>query len=113
MRLKITEDFWAVGHKTKRVKTIYAPLVVGPIKGLEDYAGYHGKKAGKDHTIQKNNRSYWNIDEVGEGFVKVSYIRHDGETVKNWTITKKEGGYWRPRSMDAGYEYTIKLVKFL
>ena len=113
MKLKITDDFWAVGHRTKRVKTVYAPLVVGPIKGLEEDTGYCVKKEGENYTLQKSSSSYWNIDEVGEDFVRVSYIRHDGETVKNWTITKKEGGYWHPRSMDAGHSYTIKLVKYL
>ena len=111
MKLKITDDFWAVGHKTKRVKTIYAPLVIGPIEGLGDKGGYRIKKEGDDYIVQESTScSYWNIDEVGDGYVIISYIRHDGVIVKTWNVTKKKGEYWRPRSMDGGHEYTMKLV---
>ncbi len=93
MKLKITDDFWAVGRKTKRVKTLRVPLKVGPIKKFDVGCT-------------------WHIDEVSENAVKVSVIRRDGETIKNFTIEKGKGAYWRPRSMDAGHEYTIELVRF-
>lgn len=93
MKLKITNYFWAVGRRTKKVKTVYAPLKVGEINGVDKVCT-------------------WRIDEVGEGYAKVSCIRHDGVPIKSWTVEKGKTEYWRPRSMDAGYEHTIKLVRF-
>ena len=93
MKLKITDDFWAVGKKTRRVKTVYAPLEVGQIKDMGDI-------------------TTWYIDEVSEEHVKISVIRHDGETIKTWKIKEGKGEFWHPRSFDAGHEYTIKLVRF-
>lgn len=93
MKLRITDYFWAVGKKTKKVKTVYAPLVVGHIKEMDNNSGCR-----------------WHIDEVGENFVKVTYIRHDGVTIKDWTIEKGKGEIWRPRSFDGGHEYRLKLV---
>ena len=93
MKLKIIDHFWAVGKRTRRVKTVRVPLKVGPIKNLDVGCT-------------------WQIDEVSENEVKVSVIRHDGETIKTFTVEKGKNNYWRPRSMDAGHEYTMKLVRF-
>ena len=93
MKLKITDYFWAVGRRTRKFKTVRVPLEVGPVKGLD--------------TV-----STWQIDEVGEDFVKLSVIRHDGETIKTFTVTKEKSEYWRPLSMDGGHEYTMELVRF-
>lgn len=93
MKLKITEYFWAVGKKTRRVKSIRAPLVIGPIKN--DDVGY-----------------IWQIDEVSENKVMVSVICRDGEKIKTFTVEKGKGAYWRPFSMDGGHEYIMKLVRF-
>ena len=93
MKLKIEDYFWAVGKRTRKVKTVRVPLEVGPIKNFDI-------------------GTTWQIDEVSEDSVKVSVIRHDGETIKTFTVTKGKGEYWRPRSMDGGHEYTLKLVRF-
>ena len=93
MKLKIEDYFWAVGKRTRKVKTVRVPLEVGPIKNFDIV-------------------TTWQIDEVSEDSVKVSVIRHDGETIKTFTVTKGKGEYWRPRSMDGGHEYTLKLVRF-
>ena len=93
MKLKIQERFWAVGRRTRRVKTVRVPLKVGTIKNFDVGCT-------------------WQIDEVSENSVKLSVIRRDGETIKTFTVEKEKGAYWRPRSMDAGYEYIIKLVRF-
>lgn len=95
MKLKITDYFWAVGKKTKKVKTVYAPLKVGVIKGMKDVA------------------CTWQIHEVGEDYVKLLVIRHDGVTIKSWNIQKGKREYWRPRSCDGGHEYQMKLVRFI
>ena len=93
MKLKITDYFWAVGRKTRKVKTVCVPLAVGPI---EDF----------------DVGCTWQIDEVNEKSVKLSVIRHDGVIIKTFTIEDGKNEYWRPRSMDAGHEYTMKLVCF-
>lgn len=93
MKLKVIEYFWAVGRKTKRVKTIRVPLIVGPIKHFGDGC-------------------MWQIDEVNETNVKVSVVRRDGKIMKQFIIEKGKKNYWRPRSMDAGNEYVMQLVHF-
>ena len=93
MKLRLTDYFWAVGRRTRRVRTVRAPLNVGPVKNFDD-------------------RCTWHIDEVGEDYAKLSVIRHDGEVIKTFTVEKDKGNYWRPRSMDGGHEYTLKPVRF-
>ena len=93
MKLKIVEYFWAVGKRTRKVKTLRVPLKVGPIKNFDVGCT-------------------WQIDEVNENSVIVSVIRRDGEKIKTFTVEKGMGAYWRPRSMDAGHQYTMKLVRF-
>lgn len=93
MKLKITDSIWSVGSKTRKVKTVYAPLVVGPIAGIDGV-------------------STWQIDAVGKAEVQVSIIRHDGTTIKTFTVQKGKGERWRPRSMDGGHIYSMKLVWF-
>ena len=34
MKLKIVDEFWAVGKKTKKVKTVKAQIKVGIIEGI-------------------------------------------------------------------------------
>ncbi len=93
MKLKITYYFWAVGKKTRRVKTVRANLKVGPIKNFDV-----GAK--------------WQIDEVNENSAKVSVVRHDGEIIKTFDVEKGKGNYWRPFSMDGGHEYRMEIVRF-
>ena len=94
MKLKITDYFWSVGNPTRKVKTVYSSLEVGVIKEMGEI-------------------TTWQIDDVGENFVKLSVIRHDGVLIREFTISKGNEAYWRPRSMDGGHEYRMKLVKFL
>ena len=91
MRLKITDYIWAVGHKTRKVKTVYAPLKVGVIEGVDALCP-------------------WQIDEVGKDTATVSVIRHDGVKIKTFHVEKGKEEYWRPLAMDAGHAYKIKLV---
>ncbi len=93
MKLKIIDRFWAVGKRTRIHKIVRVPLKVGPIKNFDIGCT-------------------WQIDEVYENGAKVSVIRRDGETIKTFTVEKGKDGYWRPRSMDGGHEYTLKLVRF-
>lgn len=93
MKLKIIDYFWAVGKRTRIHKIVRVPLKVGPIKNFDIGCT-------------------WQIDEVNENSVKVSVVRRDGETIKTFTVEKGKNNYWRPRSMDGGHEYTLKLVRF-
>lgn len=93
MKLKITDYFWAVGKKTKKMRTVRVPLREGVVKGFD-------------------TPSTWQIDEVGEDSVKLSVIRHDGEVIKTFTVEKGKTEVWRPRSFDAGHIYKMKLVRF-
>ena len=36
MKLKITDEFWAVGKRTRKVKIVRVPLAVGKIKGMDN-----------------------------------------------------------------------------
>ena len=93
MKLKIIDYFWAVGKRRRRVKTLRVPLKVGPIKNFDIGCT-------------------WQIDEVNKNSVKVSVIRRDGETIKAFTVEEGKADHWRPRSMDGGHEYILKLVRF-
>lgn len=94
MKLKIIDELWSVGKKTKKVKTVKVPIIIGKINGI----GAGG--------------SYWVIDEVRDNSVKVSYYRRDGKLLKSWNVTKEKSEFYRPRSMDGGHQYTLKLVRF-
>lgn len=93
MKLKIIDYFWAVGKRTRKVKTIRVPLKVGPIKNFDIGCT-------------------WQIDEVNDNSVKVSIVCHDHSILKQFVIEKGKKNYWRPRSMDAGHEYIMQLVRY-
>ena len=92
MKLKIIEYFWAVGHKTKRKGTYRLPLTEG--KAL------------------KPNFANLKIDKVEEDKVIVSFNRDDGTLIKELTVEKGKQNYYRPMSMDGGYEYVLKITRF-
>lgn len=93
MKLRIKVEFWAVGQKTKKVKTVTAPVKVGEVEGFED------------------SRTSWVIDEAGENCVKVSYRCYDGTVAKTWELKANDEFFYRPMSFDGGNQYTIKLIK--
>ena len=92
MKLKIIEYFWAVGHKTKRKGTYRLPLIEG--------------KTLKPHFANLK------IDKVEEDKVIVSFNRNDGTLIKELTVEKGKQCYYRPMSMDGGYEYVLKFTRF-
>ena len=94
VKLKIIDEAWAVGKKTRRVKTLLIPLTVGETNKIQQ----HGP-----NII---------IDEITDGKVTVSFCRDDQTRVKTVTVSRKNSAFWRPRSMDAGHQYTVKLVRF-
>ena len=92
MKLKIIEYFWAVGHRTKRKGSYKLPLIEG--------------KTLKPHFANLK------IDKVEEDKVIVSFNRDDGTLIKELTVEKGKQNYYRPMSMDGGYEYILRLARF-
>ena len=92
MKIKIIEYFWAVGHRTKRKGTYKLPLIEG--------------KTLKPHFANLR------IDKVEEDKVIVSFNRNDGTLIKELTVEKGKQCYYRPMSMDGGYEYVLKFTRF-
>ena len=92
MKLKIIEYFWSVGHRTKRKGTYKLPLIEGK-------------------TI-KPRFANLRIDKVEEDKVIVSFNRDDGTLIKELMVEKGKQNYYRPMSMDGGYEYILKFTRF-
>ena len=92
MKLKIIEYFWAVGHRTKRKGSHKIPLAEGESREI--------------------NYVQFKIDKVEGDKALVSVIRRDGTVIKKITVEKGKSAYYRPMSMDAGYEYVLKLTKY-
>jgi len=92
VKVKIIEYFWAVGHRTKRKGSYKLPLIEG--------------EAIKPHFAN------FKISKVEEDKVIVSVNRDDGTLIKELTIEKGKRNYYRPMSMDAGYEYILKFTSF-
>lgn len=91
MKLKIIEYFWAVGRKTKRVGTYRMPLDVGQTREI--------------------NRMSFKIEKVDGDKLTVSINRKDGTLIKEISVEKGKQSYYRPMSMDAGYEYILKITR--
>ena len=92
MKLKIIEYFWSVGHRTRRKGTYKLPLIEG--------------KTLKPHFANLR------VDKVEEDKAIVSFNRDDGTLIKKFTVEKGKQNYYRPISMDGGYEYVLKFTRF-
>lgn len=92
LKLKIIAYFWAAGHRTKRKGSHKLPLVEGETRTI--------------------NHANFKIDKVEDDKAIVSINRDDGTLIKELTIEIGEQNYYRPMSMDAGYEYILKLTRF-
>lgn len=92
MKLRIIDEFWAVGQKTRRVGKMLKPLCAGRIEGQ------HG--------------CFWMLSDVRKGSAHVAYHRADGTLIREWDLKKGEKVLYRPRSFDGGHQYTLKIVRF-
>lgn len=92
MRLRIIDEFWAVGKKTRRVGKMLKPLCAGRIEGQ------HG--------------CFWMLSDVRKDSAHVAYHRADGTLIREWDLKKGEKVLYRPRSFDGGHQYTLKIVSF-
>lgn len=92
MKLKIIDYFWSVGHRTKRKGSHKIPLAEGELREI--------------------NYVQFRIDKVEGDKALVSVLRSDGTVAREFAVEKGKQAYYRPLSMDAGHEYTLKLTKF-
>lgn len=92
MKLRIIDEFWAVGKKTRRVGKMLKPLCAGRIEGQ------HG--------------CFWMLSDVQKDSAHVAYHRADGTLIREWDLKKGEKVLYRPRSFDGGHQYTLKIVRF-
>ena len=70
MKLRIIDEFWAVGKKTRRVGKMLKPLCAGRIEGQ------HG--------------CFWMLSDVREDSAHVAYHRADGTLIREWDLKKGE-----------------------
>lgn len=96
MKLKITEEFWGVDRRsgkggTKKTDEITAECAPGA------------------ELIFEKGRRRFVIDEVSGESVTFSVRYADEKYNKTWTIPKGEGAFYRPLSMDGGYQYIFKV----
>ena len=92
MKLRIIDEFWAGGKKTRRVGKMLKPLCAGRIEGQ------HG--------------CFWMLSDVRKDSAHVAYHRADGTLIREWDLKKGEKVLYRPRSFDGGHQYTLKIVRF-
>ena len=92
MKLRIIDEFWAVGKKTRRVGKMLKPLCAVRIEGQ------HG--------------CFWMLSDVRKDSAHVAYHRADGTLIREWDLKKGEKVLYRPRSFDGGHQYTLKIVRF-
>lgn len=93
MTLVIREQFWAVDAPTRTTGIVRAPAVAGKVLKME------------------RSSMCFTIDSVTEDSVVVTVRYQNEQSNKTWTVTKDRGVYYRPISMDGGYEYLIDLKK--
>ncbi|MBQ9929701.1 MAG: hypothetical protein IJO72_02840 [Oscillospiraceae bacterium] len=93
MKLVIREQFWLVDAPTRTTNLAKVPVVPGRVPDM----GW--------------GSMYFTIDSVTEDSAVVTVHYQNEQYNKTWTVTKGQGVYYRPVSMDGGYEYLINLEK--
>ena len=91
MTLVIREQFWSVEEPTIITNKVEVPLIPGKVSGMERY-GMH-----------------FTIDAITDEGVCVSVRYRNQRYNQTWMVTHQQGIYYRPVSMDGGYEYFIDL----
>lgn len=93
MKLVIREQFWSVDAPTRTTNLAKVPVVPGRVPDMG------------------RGSMYFTIDSVAEDSAMVTVHYQNEQYNKTWTVTKGRGVYYRPVSMDGGYEYLIDLKK--
>ena len=96
MKLKIIEAMWGIDCRAGkyRVKKIGALTAVCT--------------PGREILFPSGRRRFV-IDAVTADGVTVSVRYADPKNDRSWTLVRGESAFYRPRSMDGGYQYTFKL----
>ena len=97
MKLRITEEMWGINHRTGESS------VRKTDKKKLDCA------ANAAVTFEKGHRSFF-IGEVTENSVSVTIRCANERYNKTWTLEKGKTVFYRPRSMDGGYQYRIRAM---
>lgn len=97
MKLRITEEMWGINHRT----------------GESSVRKTDEKKLDCSEnstvTFEKGHRSFF-IGEVTENSVSVTIRCANERYNKTRTLEKGETVFYRPRSMDGGYQYRIRAM---
>ena len=70
------------------------------------------EKARISYHLLKPHFANLRIDKVEEDKVIGSFNRDDGTLIKELMVEKGKQNYYRPMSMDGGYEYILKFTRF-
>lgn len=92
MKLKVITYFWAVGKRTKRIKT-------NKYKFDDNYVSFVLNRLPSKASL-------------GESVATIEINNLNGELIKTISLKKGEKAYYRPLSMDGGYEYIFKICRF-
>lgn len=95
MKLKITEEAWGINHRSggssiRKTDEKTYDCVIGELPPFK-------------------NGKLFVIDEVTEDSVTFSVHCANEKYNKTWTLKKGESQFYRPLSMDGGYQYTFKV----
>ena len=93
MKLQIVEQFWAVEAPTRTTNKVLVPLTLGRVPGMERWS------------------MFFTIDTVTDDAVEVTVHYKNEKYNQTWTVTEDRGIYYRPTSMDGGYEYYLDLKR--
>ena len=96
MKLKITEEMWGIDcragkYRVKKTGALTAECAPG------------------QEILFSAGRRRFVIDAVTADGVTVSVRYADPKNDRAWTLARGESTFYRPRSMDGGYQYTLKL----
>ena len=96
MKLKITEKMWGIDcrageYRVKKTGALTAECAPG------------------QEILFPSGRRRFVIDAVTADGVTVSVRYADPKHDRAWTLARGESAFYRPRSMDGGYQYTLKL----
>ena len=96
MKLKITEEAWGINHRTGK----------SSVRKTDEKT--FDCVAGELPPFETGRRSF-TIDEVTEEGITLSVHCANEKYNKTWKLKKGEGAFYRPMSMDGGYQYTFKV----
>lgn len=96
MKLKIKEEMWGINHRSgahsvHKTDEKAFDCVVGALP-----------------PFPKGRRCFF-IDEVTDDGITLSVHYENEKYNKSWTLKKGEGAFYRPMSMDGGYQYSLKV----